>query len=74
MTPLTLFQLYLLQIISFVAYSSNFTTSVKPYFRNGMLTPLCLADMINPLPQLNAEKKTVAADVYRTVYEHMEEI
>ena len=42
--------------------------------RNGMLTPLCLADMINPLSQSHEEMKPVPADVYRTVYEHMEEI
>lgn len=39
--------------------------------RNGKLTPLCLADIINPLPGM-AEKE-VPAEVYRTVYEHMGE-
>ena len=39
--------------------------------RNGKLTPLCLADIINPLP--GQEEKEVPAEVYRTVFEHMGE-
>ncbi|MEN8230242.1 MAG: radical SAM protein [Bacteroidota bacterium] len=39
--------------------------------RNGKLTPLCLADVINPLA--GTEKKEVPEEVYRTVYEHMGE-
>ena len=39
--------------------------------RNGKLTPLCLADIINPLP--GTEKKEVPEEVYRKVYEHMGE-
>jgi len=39
--------------------------------RNGRLTPLCLADIINPLPGM--EKKEIPSEVYRTVYEHMGE-
>jgi len=42
--------------------------------RNGMLTPLCLADLINPLPDMPGEKMTASPEVYKTVYEHMEEI
>jgi organic radical activating enzyme len=39
--------------------------------RNGKLTPLCLADIINPLP--GTEQKEVPAEVYRKVYDHMGE-
>jgi len=39
--------------------------------RNGKLTPLCLADIISPLP--GAKKKEVPEEVYRKVYEHMGE-
>jgi len=41
--------------------------------RNGMLTPLCLADMINPMPGLE-EHREISQDVYQSVYRHMEEI
>ena len=39
--------------------------------RNGKLTPLCLADLINPLPEMEARQ--VPAEVRKIVYEHMGE-
>jgi len=39
--------------------------------RNGKLTPLCLADMINPLP--GSDRKEIPEEVRRTVYEHLGE-
>jgi len=41
--------------------------------RNGKLTPLCLADMINPLAGVH-ENIDVPEDLYNLVYEHMNEL
>jgi len=41
--------------------------------RNGKLTPLCAADLINPM-EISDHKKPVSWDLYYTVYHHMEEI
>jgi len=40
--------------------------------RNGMLTPVCLADLINPLT--NDSPHNIREDLYELVYEHLEEI
>lgn len=40
--------------------------------RNGLLTPLCLADLINPLPE-NDNNRAIPIDIRDTVYQHMEE-
>ncbi len=39
--------------------------------RNGKLTPVCLADRINPLGR---EREAVSDELYETVYRHLEEI
>jgi organic radical activating enzyme len=41
--------------------------------RNGVLTPVCVADRINPLPNFSEIKKT-DLDLYKTAYEHLGEI
>jgi hypothetical protein len=41
--------------------------------RNGKLTPLCAADLINPM-EISDIRKPVSWDLYYTVYLHMEEI
>jgi len=41
--------------------------------RNGKLTPLCAADLINPM-EISDNKKPVSWDLYFTVYHHLEEI
>jgi len=41
--------------------------------RNGMVTPVCLADHLNPLTGERAQTEEVDA-VFRSVYEHLEEI
>ncbi|MGB2907006.1 MAG: radical SAM protein [Candidatus Aminicenantaceae bacterium] len=41
--------------------------------RNGKLTPLCAADLINPM-EISNNQKPVSWDLYYTVYHHMEEI
>jgi len=40
--------------------------------RNGMLTPVCLADLINPLT--NDSPHNIREDLYELVYKHLEEI
>jgi len=41
--------------------------------RNGRLTPVCIADRINPLENSN-EIDELEQDLYRTAYEHLDEI
>lgn len=41
--------------------------------RNGLLTPVCLADQINPLKN-SSGKADIREDWYQTVYEHLGEI
>ena len=41
--------------------------------RNGKLTPLCAADIINPFPE-NAAQKEIPKSLYRTIYSHLEQI
>lgn len=41
--------------------------------RNGKLTPLCVADLINPFPE-NANQKEIPENLYRTIYSHLEQI
>jgi len=41
--------------------------------RNGKLTPLCAADLINPMENSENEKP-VSWDLYYTVYHHLEEV
>lgn len=42
--------------------------------RNGKLTPLCLADYINPIKGVRTENKQVPAGLRELVYEHLNEI
>lgn len=39
--------------------------------RNGKLTPVCAADLINPIGN---KHRDISTDLYRVVYEHLEEI
>ena len=41
--------------------------------RNGKLTPVCVADLINPYSHGSAQRE-VHGELYRTVYSHMEQI
>jgi len=41
--------------------------------RNGMLTPVCVADKVNPLND-GSQKDEIQKDLYNIVYKHLEEI
>ena len=41
--------------------------------RNGMLTPVCIADKVNPLND-GSQKDEIQKDLYNVVYKHLEEI
>jgi len=41
--------------------------------RNGLLTPVCLADILNPL-ETYKEKGKASKEFYTAVYEHMEQL
>ena len=41
--------------------------------RNGRITPVCIADQINPLGQ-NGNETVIDRELYQTVYEHLEQL